>query len=108
IERGKVIVDEREVVDELDRRARGKQLLRLAAERLPGRERQHRPDPLAPAGERVAHWLGEPAELRRQRELVEVGLDQLDELGRALHPPASCLARASSASTSRAISASSE
>src|SRR5437763_3507578 len=108
VERGQVVVHEREAVDELDCRARWKQLVGVAPERLAGCERQDRPDPLAAAGERVAHRLGELTELRRQCELVEVGLDPLDELGRALHPPASFFARASSASTSRAISASSE
>src|SRR6266516_377624 len=107
LERGKVVVDEREIVDEFDRGAGREELLGLAPQRLPGCKAEHRPDPLAAACKCVANRPGELAEFRRQRQLVEVALDQGCQLLRARHP-ASFFARASSTSTSFAISASSE
>ena len=41
--------------------ASGQHLLRVAPERLGGREREHRPDPLAAGQQRVPHRLLEPA-----------------------------------------------
>src|SRR6185503_1454800 len=107
VERGQVVVDEREVVDELDRGTGRQELLGLAAQCLAGRETEDRPDPLAAAGERIADRRGELAELGSQCELVEIALDHGGQLTRARHP-ASFFALVSSASTSFAISASSE
>src|SRR5919201_1927781 len=89
---------EREVVNELDSRRSRQELVRVAARRLAGREAEHRPDPLASAGERVAHRLPELAELGGESELVEVLLDQSGEIGRRRHDAS--FARVSSASTS--------
>ena len=61
VERGQVVVDHAERVHELDRRGRGQQLLRARPDGLPGREAEHRPDPLAAAVEAVAHRLRQRA-----------------------------------------------
>ena len=91
VERGQVVVDEREVVHELERERRGHHLLRLGLERLADGERDHRPDPLAAhLDERVARRVALAVELGPQLELLERLLDELLQLLRRVHrPPAS-------------------
>ena len=60
VERGQVVVDERERVDELDGGRGRERALGLGAGRLRGREAEHRPHPLAPARERVPHGSSSP------------------------------------------------
>ena len=106
VERGQVVVDEGERVDELDRSCGRQQLLRLRACRLARRQAQHRTDPLAATLQRIAHRVGQPGQLageskapdvapRRGRgarpasalrvglaaRLLELGLDLLGDLG---------------------------
>ena len=76
---------ERERVDELDGRCGGQDPAELEAERVRSREADDRADALA--AERVPHGGLEGAELRRQRQLVEVALDERAQLlRRAGHP----------------------
>ena len=92
VERGQVVVDEREVVDELERRGRGQDVLGLGADRLAGREADDRPDPLAAhLDERVADGLRLAVQLRPELELLEVVLDERLQLVSAPQrpPPAS-------------------
>ena len=83
VERRQVVVDEREGVHELDRGGRGQAPLRLGAGRLADGERQDGPDPLPARLQRIAQHGLEPAELRRERELLEVALDERAQLVRA-------------------------
>src|SRR5207244_10810134 len=65
--------------------------LRLGARGLRSCEADHRPDAFARALDRVADGGGLSVQLRRQRELAQVRLDQLAELIRTAHrspPPA--------------------
>ena len=82
VERRQIVVDEAEGVDELERAGGGQELARLAAERLAGREAEHRPDPLTAGEERVAERVVERAQLLRERQLREAGLDELAKLVR--------------------------
>src|SRR5215218_2656542 len=94
VERREVVVDEREGVDELERR-RGRQgALHVASGRLGGGEAEHRPNPLAAALERIAHGLAEPSELAWQLEAVDVVLDVMPKLVRPEHQPRAWLGRA--------------
>ena len=106
VEGGQVVVDEAERVDELERAPGGKQLGRVEAERLAGREAEHRPDALAAAEERVAQRLLERPELVGERKPGEELLGR----ARAARQPgasASLRARSTSAWTSLARSESS-
>ena len=115
VERRQVVVHERERMHELDRGGRRQQVLDRRADRVAGREAEHRPHPLA--AERMAHRRLERAEVGRQRELGEVrprrargaaqpaGASGLG--GAAASVSAARFARCSSASTSFASSASS-
>ncbi len=77
VHRGEVVVDQRIGVDQLDRDRQRKHPLGVAAERRGGRERQHRPDPLAAREQRVAHRLIEPLgrRLGRESQRLEIALD---------------------------------
>jgi hypothetical protein len=85
-----VVVNQRVGVDHLDRRRDRKDLVGVAAERLRGRERQHRPDALAARQERVAHRLLEPRRVsaRPETQALEEGVHallQLHRISRCLH-----------------------
>ncbi len=86
VERRQVVVDERERVHELDGGGRGQRVLDVQPERVARRKAEHRPHALA--AERVAHRLGQPAELGREAQLVEVLLDERAELFRPPRHPA--------------------
>ena len=83
VERGQVVVDERERVHELDRGGRRQALLRLRPGRLAHREVRDGTDPLAARLERIAQRALEPAELGRERQLLEVALDEPAQVLRA-------------------------
>jgi hypothetical protein len=104
VERGQVVVDERERVDELERHRRGQRVLGSPAGGLRRREAEDGADPLASAGERVAHRLGEAVERRRRRE---IGRAPARRARGARQAPASAAwrARCTSASISFASSA---
>ena len=80
VQRREVVVHERERVHELHRRRSGQEVLDRRTDCVSGRQEQHGPHALA--AERMAHRLGEAAEVRGQRELVEVPLDACAELVR--------------------------
>ena len=84
-----VVVDERVGVDHLDRGRDRQDLLGIAAERLRGRESQHRPDALAAGQQRVAHRLLEPrcVVARPEAQTLQKGVHallQLDRVSRRL------------------------
>ena len=87
VERRQVVVDERERVHELDRCRRRQHVLGGGARRLADRERDHGADALAARLERIAERLLEAAELRRERQLAEVPLDERAQLVRAAEHP---------------------
>jgi hypothetical protein len=87
VEGRQIVVNERERVHELESGCGRQQHLRLGAGGLARGETQNRPHALAARVERVPHRVGQTPELGRQRELLEVGLAQLAQLVRAVHPP---------------------
>ncbi len=107
VHRRQVVVDEREGVDELERRRRGERVVDRASVRLGDGEAEHGPHALASGLERVAQRLLEPAELGSERERAQIRLDGVAELVSRPHRPG-LRARVSSASIWRASSASSE
>ena len=68
VERRQVVVDERERVHELERAAGRERRLRLRAGGLGDGEADHRPDPLAADGDRVANRLRLAVQLRPELE----------------------------------------
>ena len=87
VERGKVVVDERERVHQLERGRRGQSGFDRASGGFRDREAQHRPDPLPSCLERIAKHLVELAQLGGERERAEVRLDRLAQLVSLPHPP---------------------
>ena len=86
VEGGQIVVDEREVVDELDGRGSGQCMVRLGTRCLGRGEADHRPHALAAHRERVAHGFRLAVQLRRERELRQVRLGELAELLSPVHP----------------------
>ena len=68
VQRGQVVVDERERVHQLERGGSGERRLDATRRRLRHREAEDGPDALAARLERVAERLFESTELRRERE----------------------------------------
>jgi hypothetical protein len=87
VQRGQVVVDQREGVYELDRRGGGKRIVERSAGGLRDRETEDRPDPLSARLEGVAHRRFEPAELGRERQRAQVRLDGVAQLVSRLHRP---------------------
>ena len=102
VERGQVVVDERERVDELERRGGGQRVVDGCAVRLCNREAQHRSNALSSRLERVAEHLVETAELGSEGERAEVRLDGVPELVSRSHRRACARASARSRSGARA------
>ena len=105
VERGKVVVHERERVHELERGRCRQSLLDVPSGGLRDRETEHGADPLAARLERVADGLFEPTELGRVRKRREVLLDGLAQLVRRPHRQAPARASAPPRSPSRATPA---
>src|SRR5919197_3427246 len=101
---GEVVVDERERVDQLDRGRRRQGVLDGTAHRVRDGERENRPDALSARPEGVAKRLFQPAELRRQTQVVEVLVDEPPQLVEAMerHRRAPSPSRARPRSASRA------
>ena len=79
-------MDEGEGVDELERGRRGQRALGLRAGRLCRGQADCSPYALA-AGRRVPKRLLERTELRRQREVADIGFRKRAQLVRAPHRP---------------------
>jgi len=90
-------VNEAERVHELERAGGRENLLRIAPERLAGREAEDRPDPLPAAEERIAQRVFELTELLGERELGESIVDELAKLVGGSHSGPSRRARSISA-----------
>jgi hypothetical protein len=80
VQRRKVVVDEAEGVDELERASSGQHPGGLVLERLTRRQAKNRPNPLPPAEKRVAERLLQLTELIGERQARELGVDELTEL----------------------------
>ena len=84
---GKVVVDERECVHQLERRRCWQRSLDRASGGFRDRQAQHRPDSLASCLEWIAKHLVEVAQLGAERERAEVRLDGLAQVVSLPHPP---------------------
>ena len=84
VERGQIVVHERERVNELERRRGWQAGLRVSASGLDRRQANHRTHSF-PTDERVAHGFRLPVQLRCQRQVPEVPLDERPQLLRAPH-----------------------
>jgi hypothetical protein len=76
----KVVMDEAEGVDELQRAGSGQHFGGLPPERLAGRQAEDRPNPLPAAKERVAERLLQLAQLVGERQAGQLSVDELTEL----------------------------
>ena len=102
VQRRKVVVDEREGVDELERGSRGESILDRGSVRLRHGEAEHWSDALAARFQGVAERLLEAPELRAERERAEVRVDGVTQPVSRLHRPDFAPASARPRSAARA------
>ena len=82
-------MQQREVVEHLDRRGRGQRLLHVVGEDAVGEHQQHRPQAFAASGQRIADGRVQQFGFGREVGLGEVILDGGKYLFVALHDPGS-------------------
>ena len=80
-----VVVQEREIVEHLDGRRRGKRLQRIVGEDAAREHDEHRPQPFAASGERIADRRVQQFGFGREFGLCQVILDHREKLLVGLH-----------------------